>query len=151
MTRTLTLQVTRNRQHDNSRPSVQPSHQDYVSWTQAMPSRFMAARVGQFLIGHFPMGVYLHRFGHLPSPLYEECGVLDTRGHMLLACPRWAFQHERLQEWLHSVCTSAIEMGAAPPYLGLGLSCGYLHGQTLAWAVLGSCATSVVNEGRVPI
>ena len=31
MTRTLTLQVTRNRQHDTSRPSVQPKHQDYVS------------------------------------------------------------------------------------------------------------------------
>ena len=31
MTRTLTLQVTRNRQHDTSRPSVQPNHQDYVS------------------------------------------------------------------------------------------------------------------------
>ena len=33
MTRTLTLQVTRNRQHDTSRPSVQPNHQDYVSMT----------------------------------------------------------------------------------------------------------------------
>ena len=31
MTRTLTLQVTRNRQHDTSRPSVQPNHQDCVS------------------------------------------------------------------------------------------------------------------------
>ena len=31
MTRTLTLQVIRNRQHDTSRPSVQPNHQDYVS------------------------------------------------------------------------------------------------------------------------
>ena len=33
ITRTLTLQVTRNRQHDTSRPSVQPNHQDYVSAT----------------------------------------------------------------------------------------------------------------------
>ena len=31
-----------------------------LGWTQVMPSRFMAARVGQFLTGHFPMGVYLH-------------------------------------------------------------------------------------------
>ena len=31
MTRTLTLQVIKNRQHDTSRPSVQPNHQDYVS------------------------------------------------------------------------------------------------------------------------
>ena len=31
MTWTLTLQVTRNRQHDTSRPLVQPNHQDYVS------------------------------------------------------------------------------------------------------------------------
>ena len=37
MTRTLTLQVTRNRQHDTSRPSVQPIHQDYVS-TYLLPS-----------------------------------------------------------------------------------------------------------------
>ena len=33
MTRTLTLQVTRSRQHDTSRPSVQPNHRDYVSMT----------------------------------------------------------------------------------------------------------------------
>ena len=58
-----------------------------LGWTQAMPSRFMAARVGQFLTGHFPTGVFLHRFGHLPSPLCEGCGVLDTRGHLLLDCP----------------------------------------------------------------
>ena len=62
-----------------------------LGWTQVMPSRFMAARVGQFLTGHFPTGVYLHRFGHLPSPLCEGCGVPDTRSHMLLVCPRWAF------------------------------------------------------------
>ena len=31
MIRTLTLQVTRNLQHDTSRPSVQLNHQDYVS------------------------------------------------------------------------------------------------------------------------
>ena len=49
-----------------------------LGWTQAMPSRFMAARVSQFLTGHFPTGMFLHRFGHLPSPLCEDCGVLDT-------------------------------------------------------------------------
>ena len=31
MTQTLTLQVTRNQQHDTSRPSIQPNHQDYIS------------------------------------------------------------------------------------------------------------------------
>ena len=101
-----------------------------LGWTQAMPSRFMAARVGQFLTGHFPTGVYLHRFGHLPSPLCEECGVPDTRGHMLLTCPRWAFHRERLREWLHSVCSTAIETGAAPPTWGwdflVGTSMGRL-------------------------
>ena len=101
-----------------------------LGWTQAMPSRFMAARVGQFLTGHFPTGVYLHRFGHLPSPLCEECGVPDTRGHMLLTCPRWAFHRERLREWLHSGCSTAIEIGAAPPTWGwdflVGTSMGRL-------------------------
>ena len=62
-----------------------------LGWTQAMPSRFMAARVGQFLTGHFPTGVYLHRFDHLPYPFYEELGIPVTCSNMLLACPRWAF------------------------------------------------------------
>ena len=52
--------------------------------TQAMHSHFMAAQVGEFLIGHFPTGVFLHRFGHLPSPLCEGCGVPDTWDHLLL-------------------------------------------------------------------
>ena len=71
-----------------------------LGWTQAMPSRFMAAWVGQFLIGHFPTSVFLHRFGHLLSPLCKGCGVLDTRGHLLLDWPRWAFHRERLKESL---------------------------------------------------
>ena len=37
MTRTLTLQVTRNRQHDTSRPSVQTNRQDYVSSYVSFP------------------------------------------------------------------------------------------------------------------
>ena len=89
-----------------------------LGWTEAMPSRFMAARVGQFLTGHFPTGVFLHRFGHLPSPLCEDCGVLDTRGHLLLDCPRWAFHRERLKEWLQSVCASATVVGGVPPTWG---------------------------------
>ena len=47
--------------------------------TEAMPSRFMAAQVGQFLIGHFPMGVFLHKFGQLPSPFVRVVGC-RTRG-----------------------------------------------------------------------
>ena len=60
-----------------------------LRWLRAMPSRFMAARVGQFLSGHFPTAKYLHRFGHLPTPLCECCGVVDMRGHLLLECRRW--------------------------------------------------------------
>ena len=47
--------------------------------TEAMHSSFMAAWVGQFLIGHFPTGVLLHRFGHLPSPFVRVMGC-QTRG-----------------------------------------------------------------------
>ena len=65
-----------------------------------MPSRFMAARVGQFLSGHFPTAKYLHRFGHLPTPLCECCGVVDTRGHLLLECRRWELLRQRLHQWL---------------------------------------------------
>ena len=69
-----------------------------LGWTEAIPSRFMATRVGQFLTGHFPTGVFLHRFGHPPSPLCEGCGIPDTRSDLLLGCPRWAFHRERLRE-----------------------------------------------------
>ena len=45
MTRTLTLQVPKNRQHDISRQSVQPNHQDYVSlWLcKSSPTPFAVA------------------------------------------------------------------------------------------------------------
>ena len=71
-----------------------------LRWLQDMPSRFMAARVGQFLSGHFPTAKYLHRFGHLPTPLCDCCGVVDTRGHLLLECRRWAFTRQHLHQWL---------------------------------------------------
>ena len=71
-----------------------------LRWLRDMPSRFMAARVGQFLSGHFPTAKYLHRFGHLPTPLCDCCGVVDTRGHLLLDCQRWAFTRWRLHQWL---------------------------------------------------
>ena len=41
----------------------------------------MVARVGQFLTEHFPPDVYLHRFKLQSSPLWEFCGVEDTRAH----------------------------------------------------------------------
>ena len=44
-----------------------------LRWTRLMPSRFMAARVGQFLTGHFPTGEYLFRFG---SPLRHFLSVV---------------------------------------------------------------------------
>ena len=86
-----------------------------LRWTQSMPSRFMAARVGQFLTGHFLSGAYLHRFGHLPSPLCQDCGVLDTRDHILLECPHWTYYRERLQEWLQSVRDSVTEEEGISP------------------------------------
>ena len=71
-----------------------------LRWTQTMPSHSMAARVGQIFIGHFPTGVYQHKFGHLLSPLCEGCRILDTRAQMLLDCTDWVFQREQLREWL---------------------------------------------------
>ena len=94
-----------------------------------MHSRFMAARVGQFLIGHFPTGVYLHRFGHLPSPLCEGCGVPDTRAHMLLDCTRWAFQRERLREWLQCERGQATEEGEIVPTWGWDFLVGTTGGR----------------------
>ena len=100
-----------------------------LGWTQAMPSRFMAARVGQFLTGHFPTGVYLHRFGHLSSPLCEECGTPDTRSHMLLACPRWAFHRARIQDWMQSVCSPTTETDGPPPTWGWDFLVGTSRGR----------------------
>ena len=71
-----------------------------LRWLRDMPSRFMAARVGQFLSSHFPTGTYLHRFHHAPSPMCGCCGVLDTRAHLLLYCHRWTFVRQRISQWL---------------------------------------------------
>ena len=100
-----------------------------LRWTQSMPSRFMAARVGQFLTGHFPTGAYLHRFGHLPSPLCEDCGVPDTRDHILLECPRWTYHRERLQEWLQNVRDSATEEEGISPTWGWDFLVGTAGGR----------------------
>ena len=89
-----------------------------LGWTQAMPSHFMAVGVGQFLTRHFPTGVFLHKFGHPPSPFCEGCGVPDTWGHLLLDCPHWAFHCKRLWEWLQSVCASDTTVGGVPPTWG---------------------------------
>ena len=89
----------------------------------------MAARVGQFLTGHFPTGVYLHRFGHLPSPLCVGCGVPDTREHLLLDCTRWAFHRERLQDWLQTTGASDLEEGGVPPNWGWDFLVGTSRGR----------------------
>ena len=86
-----------------------------LRWLRNMPSRFMAARVGQFLSGHFPTAKYLHRFGHMPTPLCECCGVVDTRGHLLLECRRWTFLRQRLHQWLCTEGAPRSESGLPPP------------------------------------
>ena len=82
-------------------------------WTRLMPSRFMAARVAQFLTGHFPTGTYLYRFHLRPSPLCECCQVEDTRGHLLLFCQRWSLVRQRLSQWLEE--DSARRSGVGSP------------------------------------
>ena len=86
-----------------------------LRWLRAMPSRFMAARVGQFLTGHFPTAKYLHRFRHVPTPLCECCGVVDTRAHLLLECPRWDFLRQRLHQWLREEGPRSSERASTPP------------------------------------
>ena len=71
-----------------------------LRWTRLMPSRFLAARVGQFLTGHFPTRTYLYRFRLSPSPLCECCQVADTRAHLLLTCSRWSPIRQNLSHWL---------------------------------------------------
>ena len=100
-----------------------------MGWTQTMPSQFMATRVGQFLTGHFPTGVYLHRFDHLPSPLCEECRVLDTWRYMLLVCPRWALHRERLRDWMQSMPISTTATGEGPPTWGWDFLVGSSRGR----------------------
>ena len=85
-----------------------------LRWLRNIPSRFMAARVGQFLSGHFPTARYLHRFGHLQTPMCECCGVVDTRGHLLLECRRWTFLRQRLHQWLCTEGAPRSESGLPP-------------------------------------
>ena len=86
-----------------------------LHWTRLMSSRFMAARVAQFLTGHFPTGSYLFRFHLLPSPLCECCQVEDTRGHLLLDCERWTLVRQRLSQWLEEETVQRSRMGSPQP------------------------------------
>ena len=73
--------------------------------------------------------------------------MLDTRGHLLLDWPRWAFHRERLKEWLQSVCASDTVVGVVPPTWGWDFLVGTPRGPSIAWPILGSSATSLDNEG----
>ena len=75
----------------------------------------MAARVAQFLTGHFPTGTYLFRFHLQPSPLCECCQVEDTRGHFLLECLCWTLVWQRLAEWLEEETAQRSRVGSPPP------------------------------------
>ena len=86
-----------------------------LHWTRFMSSRFMAARVAQFLTGHFPIGTYLFRFHLQPSPLCECCHVEDTRGHFLLECPRWMLVRQRLAQWLEAETAQRSRVGSPQP------------------------------------
>ena len=86
-----------------------------LHWTRLMPSRFMAARVAQFLTGHFPTGTYLYRFHLRPSPLCECCQVEDTRGHLLLFCQRWTLVRQRLSQWLEEDSARRSRVGYPQP------------------------------------
>ena len=80
-----------------------------------MPSRFMAARVGQFFTSHFLTAKYLHRFHHLSTPMCECYDVVDTCAHLLLECRRWEFSHQRLGQWLSEERTLISAWVPIPP------------------------------------
>ena len=86
-----------------------------LHWTRLMSSRFMAARVAQFLTGHFPSGAYLYRFHLRPSPLCDCCQVEDTRGHLLLDCERWTLVRQRLTQWLEEETVQRSRVGPPQP------------------------------------
>ena len=86
-----------------------------LRWTSLMPTRFMAAQVGQFLTGHFPTGEYLFRFGFLSSPLCVYCEIPDSRDHMLLECPRWSHHRQCLREWLQELEGETSRESAVTP------------------------------------
>ena len=86
-----------------------------LRWTRLMPTRFMAAQVGQFLTGHFPTGEYLFRFGFVTSPLCTYCEIRDSREHMLLECPQWAHHRQRLTGWLHEMEGETSREGETTP------------------------------------
>ena len=94
------IQQERTLARADSTPGEGPIIRSDLRWLEAMPSRFMAARVGQFITGHFPTAKYLHRFHHLSTPMCDCCDVVDTRAHLLLECRRWEFPRQRLCQWL---------------------------------------------------
>ena len=106
-------------------PNVPPREDDIIytdlHWTRLLPSRFMAARVAQFLTGHFPTGTYLFRFHLVPSPLCECCLVEDTRGHFLLDCVRWTLVRQRLTHWLEEETAQRSRVGSPPASVDLGV------------------------------
>ena len=107
-----------------------------------MSSPFMAAMVGQFLMGHFPTDVYLYHFGHLLSPLCVGCGVLDMREHLLMDCTVGPSIGATLRVASECVCSSHGG-GRVSPHLGVGLPRGHFRGSTLAGLFPCGCDTSM--------
>ena len=100
-------------------PVLEPTEDTIIHtdlrWIRLMPTRFMAAQVGQFLTGHFPTRAYLFRFGFISSPVCEWCEARGNREHMLLECPRWDHHRQRLEGWLHETEGETSTEGAVTP------------------------------------
>ena len=84
-----------------------------------------------------------------PSPISpcEGCGVPDTQGHMLLACPHWALQVTSGMAVVRVHHRHKNKSENPPPRLGL--PGWYLWGQIMARLVLSGYATSLFNERSV--
>jgi ribonuclease HI len=60
-------------------------------------TRHQASQLAQLRTGHCSVNQYLHRFGHVESPLCEcGSGATETVKHFLLNCPRYDKQRARL-------------------------------------------------------
>lgn len=70
----------------------------------AKRAKFLSRRHAAMLIrlrsGHIPLSQYLHRIGKRSSPLYQECGKVESVFHYLIECRQYALPRKKLEKKL---------------------------------------------------
>ncbi|KAL9939069.1 hypothetical protein V8E36_001882 [Tilletia maclaganii] len=65
-------------------------------------SRAATSAIAQTRSGHVALNAYLHRFGHVESPLCSLCKVPETTHHLMMTCRRYILERQIFRNHLRS-------------------------------------------------